>query len=841
MLSTIRPESRKIENAVRKGNALYLTSEDGILRIIPKTAGIIRITYARLCNENRLSGNDHEAVFVKEQSPGITNSATFADWTYKEDEADILLRTPELLLRISRKNGAIAYSDNSGRLFLSEDGRRPRELDRFTVCRISDDGSAKIAKIRTADGEKSIITEGRRIEDGFLYHSRLYFDFSADEAIYGLGQHEEGYADLRGKTVYVHQANRKIAVPFFVSTKGYGILTDTYSPLIFNDCGMASYIFSEAVKEMDYYFIAGTSTGGGRNGGLPDGAPDLDKVIAGYRLLTGAAAMLPKWAFGYIQSQERYETQQEIEAVAAEFRKRHIGVDCVVLDWLSWSDNMWGQKRFDEKRFPDPSEMIDRLHEKNVHFMISIWPNMSENTLDHAEFREKSGTGKGFLTGTEIYNAFNEDARKLYWKQVNEHLYKHGTDSWWCDSSEPVTPEWNDFGRIEPARLYEKYVSEVSNNIPAELTNAFCLFHARTLYEGMRGMYDAGGEAARDGEMPEACKKDNNGKRVCNLTRSGYTGSQRYGTILWSGDVSASWDTLTRQIAAGINFSASGLPYWTTDIGAFFVKKSAQWFWDGEFEEGLADPGYKELYVRWYEWECFLPVFRAHGTDVRREPWNFADDDRNIREIGAMEDAGLPKNAFYNALIKYNRMRYRLLPYIYSLAGFAWLEGGSVIRPLAFEFPQDRRVRDIKDQYMMGHELMICPVHEMMYFCPGGGKLENTGKTRTVYLPEGEGFYDFYTGEFYEGGQTIEVQAPLDTIPVFVKEGSIIPVGNDAESAAQAGRTVSFRVFSKRGTSTRFYEDRGDGYGYENGEYEITKVIYDAEDKSIKRECKKQL
>lgn len=774
MLSIIKPTDRFIKNIERVGGELILKSDAGMLRISPRNDEIVRVTY---------TAKEH---FSAEEKPGVIWNAPFSDWTFFEAADRILVKTAKLGISINRQTGAMYFCDSDGNLLLKENEFYSRELEEYTYYEIEDDSLIESEKINTADGEKTVIKSAAKKEKGKLYHTRLWLDWQEDEALFGLGQHEEGFANLRGKMIFVHQGNRKIAVPMLVSALGYGILVDTYSPMIFNDTNSGSYIYTEADPEMDYYFIGG-------------GSPDA--VIAGYRKLTGKAGMLPKWAFGYLQSQERYETQDEIIEVAKGYRDRNIGLDGVILDWISWPDGMWGQKSFDSGRFPSPKQMTDDLHDMDVHFMMSIWPNMDEKCENNKEFKEKGL----FLHGSTIYNAFREEARKLYWKQVEEALYVHGVDSWWCDSSEPITPEWNRFTRTEPAALYYEYVNSLPNHIPADKTNAFCLYHAKSLYEGQRGS-----------KLPFD-------KRVLNLTRSGYTGQQRYSTILWSGDVSASWDTLRKQVAAGFNFCASGLPYWTTDIGAFFVKNSAQWYWDGQYDDTTLDYGYRELFTRWYQWESFLPVFRGHGTDCRRELWNF----------------GEPGEMFYDAIVKYNALRYKLMPYIYSLAGMVWLEDKIMIKPLAFAFPDDLEVSDIADQYMFGDDIMVCPVTEPMYYNAGSVPIPAADKLRKVYLPEGCGWYDFYTHKYYEGGQTIEAEADIDVMPVFVREGSIVLMGNDATSTADAGREITAVVFSGKDASFILYEDAGDGYGYEKGEYALTEFIWNENDKKLKVEVKK--
>lgn len=774
MLPTIAPRSRRIDEVVRQGDELILKAEAGMLRIQPRNKDIIRVTYTA-CDD-----------FSQVVKPGVIWNEPYGDWTYLETEERILVKTKRLGITINRKTGAMSYCDSEGHLLLKEKEDDGRELEEFTEYEIDKEAELTTEKVVTADGEKTVIKNATKIEKGKLYHTRLWLEWQEDEALYGLGQHEEGFANLRGQMIFVHQGNRKIAVPMLVSSLGYGLLVDTYSPLIFNDTNSGSYIYTEADREMDFYFIHGDR---------------LDDVVAGYRKLTGKAALLPKWAFGYLQSQERYETEEEIISVAQGYRDRQIGLDGVILDWISWEEGKWGQKSFDASRFPSPKKMTDDLHDMDVHFMMSIWPNVDPKGENHKDFAEKGL----FLNGTTIYDAFKKEARDIYWKQVEEALYINGVDSWWCDSSEPITPEWNRFTRTEPAALYYEYVNSLSNHMPTDMMNAFCLFHARSLYEGQRG------------------SKIDTGKRVFNLTRSGYTGQQRYSTVLWSGDISASWETLRKQVAAGFNFSASGLPYWTTDIGAFFVKKSAQWYWDGQYNDTTEDYGYRELFTRWYQWESFLPIFRGHGTDCRRELWYF----------------GEPGEMFFDAINKYNKLRYVLMPYIYSLAGRAWLEDSSIIKPLAFAFPKDVAVHNIGDQYMFGDDLMVCPVTTPMYYTAGSKSITGADKWRKVYLPKGANWYDFYTHEYYEGGQWIKAAADIDVMPVFVRAGSILLLGNEACSTADSGREITAYVFAGADAGFTLYEDAGDGYGYEDGEYGLTELSWNDKERDLKITVKK--
>lgn len=759
MLTAFRPKSRKILSVERKGDVLLLVSEYGRLKLEPKSDSIVRVTYT--------TGEE----FSDKEKPGVIIREAFGDWDYEENEKEAELRLKNLTVRVNKDTGAVGYYDNS-RLLFKERDKDPKEFEEFETFRLAGT-EQKTRIIDTADGRKEVLEDPLKISTGKSYHIRFSFELG-DEALYGLGQQEKGFASLRGRTLYVHQGNRKIAVPMFVSTNGYGILTDTYSPLIFNDNENGTYIYIEADQELDYYFIAGK----------------MNEVVKGYRFVTGKAALLPKWAFGYVQSQERYETQEEILATVAKSREMSIGMDCIVLDWISWKDGEWGQKSYDPARFPNPKGMIDKLHDEHVHFMISIWPTMAGNTENHKEFAEKNL----FLPANTCYDALKKEARELYFNQLKNTHFSYGTDAWWCDSSEPFTPEWNHLVRPEESVLYKEYLSEAGLRMPYEYCNSFPLFHAMGIYENQRAAMEESGKI----------------KRVCNLTRSAYTGQQRYGTIMWSGDTDASWDTFRNQIAIGLHFSASGIPFWTNDIGAFFVKRGMFWYWDGKYDDTVDNKGYCELYTRWYQYAAFLPMFRAHGTDCRRELWNF-------------------KGEFYDAMLKVNRLRYSLMPYIYSEAGKVWLEDTSLIRWLAFDFTEDKNTWGIQDQFMFGESLMVCPVIRAMYYSEDGGELktcdgEEIKKTRTVYFPTGCDWFDFYTGEKYEGGTTAEVPAPLDTIPLFAKEGSIIPVTEAALSTEELPNVIEYRRFGEVVKSYEMYEDAGDGYAYENGEYTLKTV-----------------
>lgn len=808
-----------VANVKREGDFLTLNFAQGIQRLIPVDDRSIRVIYTQ---DSEIS---EESINSK---PGIVKIKPFSDWTYEESDEEVIVSLPKLKVVIRKDGAAYTYYDENGKLLLKEKSARSKELDKVSVYAMNEENIQK-EYIDTADGRKEIIRQASKIKIRDAYRTRMNLIFDDDEALYGLGQHEEGYHSLRGKRIFLNQGNRKIVVPMFVSTKGYGLLVNTYSPAIFNDTEDGSYFFTEADSEMDFFFLGGS-----------DGK--MDGVVSEYRKITGKAVMLPKWAFGYIQSQERYETQDEILSISKEYCDRNIGLDCIVLDWCSWKDGQWGQKTFDPERFPDPDAMTSELHDRNVHFMISIWPNVNEGTDNYNEFKKENE----LLPGINIYNALSPKAREMYWKQAESGLFCHGIDAWWCDNSEPIAPEWNYTVKPETSKIYDEYVNQLPMHIPAEKTNAFGLYHAMGIYEGQRGYYknlaDSDTDDAGKENQVETEKLFKREKRVVNLTRSGYLGQQRYGTILWSGDISASWDTFRRQIAAGLHFSASGLPYWTTDIGAFFVKNGIQWYWNGDYDLGPKDPAYCELFTRWYQWAVFLPIFRGHGTDFRRELWQFQND----------------AAPFYEALVKANHLRYELMPYIYSLAGAVWYNDSVVIRPLVFEFTEDKRTWDIMDQYMFGQDMMVCPVTDPMIFdhdqdgncikiadhndtiniCEAEkvqvstrnnehNNIQNPKKVyiRKVYLPKGHIWRNFYTGESYEGGQWIETQAPLDVIPVFVKAGAIIPM-TTFKGHVQKEDEITLKIFGGADGSFALYEDEGDGYDYEKGAYTITRIEY---------------
>ena len=765
MLGATLRKSYSITKTERVADALVLTSERGLLRLAPQNEYIIRVNYTETES------------FSDEYGLGIVFKGSFSDWTYSEDEAFVSLSTAKITAKVNKKTSSIVYYTCDGEEILREADCQSKYVTYYDTTQTVVDENTIVEDIVTPDGIKKQIKQATKVFDRRLCHTKLSLKFKDDEKIYGLGQDYYGVLNHRGTTNYLHQANMKICIPFFLSTAGYGILSGTDGVARFNDNNHGSYFYTDADTEMDFYFIYG---------------PEFDDIIKGYRFLTGKAVMLPKWAFGYVQSQERYESQQEIIETVEKFEKLGLGIDCIVQDWNSWRPGTWGEKRMDPNWFPNVPEMIKTLEDKNVHFMLSIWSNPSTNTPDHHEFAENNL----LLPASDNYDAFKEEGRKLYWKQVREGLFNNGVKSFWCDSSEPFAPEWRT-EEPEVADYYHEYLNVSSQFMPRDVINAYGLVHSQTIYDGQRG--------------------DTDKYRVCNLTRSTFTGGQRYGAILWSGDISAKWDVYRNQIATGLNFCASGLPYWTLDIGAFFVRKGEQWFWNGDYNDTTDDLGYRELFTRWFQLGAFLPIFRAHGTEARREPWNYGEE-------GTM---------FYDAIKAAMELRYSLIPYIYSAAADVYFNDSTILRMLAFDFRKDAVACEIKDQFMFGKSIMVCPVTEPMYYGVNSEKIENADLTRKVYLPAGTAWFDFYTKERYEGGQWITVDADISKIPLFVKAGSIIPMTEPVRNTAESSKAkIEYVVFPGKDADFVLYEDEADGYGYEKGEYKFTKIHWnDAEQK----------
>lgn len=760
----------KLKNVTSASDGIRLETAEGIMHISFCMPGIARIRYTR---DSELSGKQSLVVVSRPE-------AEVVQWTVADHPEHLEISTALLTIRVHKMTCAFSYWDADGRLLTKEPSRGGKTLERTDVYHTVFDGSAdKVVTGQGADGLRARAEGITRKLDRQAYHTKLEFEWQEDEALYGLGSHEEGMMNLRGRHQYLYQQNMKAVVPVLVSTRGYGILIDSYSYMTFHDDAFGSYLWTDADEEMDYYVIYG---------------PEFDEIIAGIRHLTGEAPMLPKWSYGYVQSKERYTSQEELIATVQEYRDRSLPLDCIVLDWQSWTGDLWGQKTLDPDRFPDPSDMMRTLHAMNAKLMVSIWPIMGAGGDNHQEMSQHS-----FLLGNQAtYDAFRQEARELYWNQANTGLFSHGIDAWWCDCTEPFEADWKGAVKPEPEQRMLINTAESKRYLDPGLINAYSLLHSKGIYEGQRAA------TAR--------------KRVVNLTRSAFAGQHRYGTITWSGDIAANWETLKKQIADGLNFCVTGSPYWTLDIGAFFVRKrKEQWFWNGDYEEGVADLGYRELYVRWFQIGAFLPMFRSHGTDTPREVWRF----------------GQEGELMYDTLVRYLKLRYRLMPYIYSLAGAVAHHSYTMLRALAFDYREDVLAHNIDDQFMFGPAFLVAPVTTAMYYGPGSRELQDMDKLRSVYLPAGD-WYDYWSDERIEGGLTIEAKADLETLPLFVRAGSIVPVGPDVQYVyEQPEAIIGLKIYAGKDALFTLYEDEGDNYNYEDGAYSTIEMKWCEADRTL--------
>lgn len=530
---------------------------------------------------------------------------------------------------------------------------------------------------------------------------------------------------------------------------------------------------AEAARYIDYYFVFGQTP---------------DEVISGYRRLTGKAPIVPRWAMGFWQSRERYKTQEELLQTVAEFRKRNIPLDNIVQDWFYWKENEWGSQDFDPGRFPSPDSMIRLLHEKyRARIMISVWPKFYEGLSIYDQFhkngwlytrniadRQKDWVGPGYVS--TFYDVFNAKARKAFWELLNKKIYSRGIDAWWMDASEPDI-----HSNVSPEKRKQQ-MQPLHSGTAAEYLNAYPLLNAQGIYEGQR--------------------QTDTGKRVFLLTRSAFAGSQRYAASVWSGDIGARWEDMRTQITAGLNYSLSGLPYWTMDIGGFATE---QRYNKVPMEQADLDE-WRELQTRWYQWGSFLPLFRSHGQFPYRELFHIAPEEHPA----------------YQSMLYYNKLRYRLLPYTYSLAGMAYHRDYTIMRALAMDFYTDKRAVNVADQFLLGPSLMVCPV----YTCKASG--------RQVYLPAGQGWYDFYTGNFFSGGQAIQAAAPYEKVPVFVKEGSVIPAGPALQySDEKPADPLQLHIYTGKDATFTLYEDEGVNYNYEKGRFSMVRFHFNQAENTL--------
>lgn len=816
---------------------------------------------------------------IKENIPELQISV-------EENNDRIILKSSRLKVQISKADGNVEYLSPENNTILKERGK-----------------SLFVPVVYDSDS-------------GFTVQQN--FELTDKEGIYGLGQHQSGYFNYRGKKVVLVQANTEAVNPFLISTQKYGVLWDNYSKTIFEDNVDGTSLWSDMGDNIDYYFIYG------RN---------MDDVISGYRQLTGQAPMYGKWAYGYWQSKEHYDTQAELMSVAEKYRKLKIPIDNMIQDWDYWNgaDN-WSGMFFDKVLFPKPKEMCDQLHKMNFHIIISIWPALGPKTAIYADMQKH-----GFLykpvgwAGFKYYDAFNPAANELYWNYLKDGIYSKGLDGWWIDSTEPdvVNAMTKESSEYELKKMGSNYLGSW-----ARYLNAFSLVMTKALYEFWRN--------------------ETSDRRGYILTRSTYAGQQRNATTTWSGDIGASWKVYRNQIVAGLNHCMSGIPYWTFDIGAFVLGA-----YDGVFMQGGKDPAYQELYARMFQLGAFAPIFRSHGSETPREIWEMGE--------------------FTESIIDIDNLRYRLMPYIYSLAWMVTNQDYTIMRGLPMDFLNDENTYSIGDQFMFGPAIMVCPVTEYMYYHPPEsselvrseffrtkdgkpglqaryykdadrkslskvqvdpnidivwytgrpeyvtdstyaihweGKLipqesgkhqfhllsydpkriilngdtlqmvytsveqysepiklesgkeynfvletenrstgaarmrlfwktpsifakeqlkENKEKIREVYLPSEHIWFDFWTGNAIEGGQRIRASAPIERLPLYIKAGSIIPLGPFLQyTTEKPADPIELRIYPGANSSFTLYEDENDNYNYEKGIYSTINFEWDDRQRQLK-------
>jgi alpha-D-xyloside xylohydrolase len=720
------------------------------------------------------------------------------------------VRVRNIVVALDKQNGRLAYRDSSRRIFLSEKA-----------------------------GTRKLVPDSVMGEPCFV--AEQSFESPADEYLFGLGQFQDGHYNIKGISRRLTQVNSQIAIPFVYSSKGYGLLWHQYGLTDFNpadnsvplekkvpsasegekmaevtttsgtvkipqnqtlyvgkfvvhedgvysvfldlgDMGNRQYVTVDGkpcIDESNFWLpptasalvhlgagehrvqvvckasntptvswarVNNATTFRSPNAELLDYVvfygPSADSVIATYRNLSGHVPMLPRWAYGFWQCRERYTSGKNLVETVEEFRKKNIPVDVIVQDWQYWGNNGWGVPQFDMTNYSNPAGFIDKLHGLNAHFNISIWSNPDKNSAIGKEYVSKNL----YVSDSKWLDYFNPVTRQTYWRTLNENLFSYGVDSWWMDATEP-----------ENDGLHGKKTSLGPGDI---YRLAYPLFVSQAVYEGQR--------------------KTTSGKRVCILTRSAFLGQQRYGTINWSGDVGGTWDGFKRQIVAGLNYTITGLPYWTTDIGGFFRPGPSQY----------TDKQYHDLLTRWYQWGVFNPIFRIHGYQSETEPWKYGPTvEENMRKM-----LGL---------------RYRLLPYVYSEASKITNGGSTVMRPLVMDFREDASALNHPFEFMFGKAFMVAPVTE-----PDVTEWD-------VYLPAHAVWHDFWTGKRFDGGQTIRTAAPPDKIPLFVRAGSVVPMGPFIQYSTESTDPIEIRIYPGANGEFTLYEDENDSYGYEKGLYSL--------------------
>ena len=686
----------------------------------------------------------------------------------------ISLKSDKLKVDVNVKSGIISYSTLAGEQLLSEKESGATFTD-------FDDAGSKTYTINQS------------------------FTLDKDEAIYGLGQQQRGKLSLRNTKLNMVQGNTDDYAPFFVSTKGYGLFWDNYSPTVFEDKPENTSFKSDVGDCIDYYFMFGGN---------------IDGSIAGMRDLTGQSPMFPLWTFGYWQSKERYKSQNELVGVVKKYREIGVPLDGIIQDWQYWGNNyLWNAMEFLNSEFPSPKKMVEDIHNMNAHLIISIWSSFGPQTKQYREMKPKgmllnfstwpqSGLdswppNREYPSGVEPYDPYNPEARDIYWTHLNKGLFSLGIDGWWMDSSEP---DHLDFKPTDfDLKTYLGSFRKVRNAFP---------------------LMTVGGVA----EHQRSASSD---KRVFILTRSAFAGQQRYGANTWSGDVNSSWQSLRNQIPAGLNFSMSALPYWNTDIGGFFASS-----YNRGWSEGTKNPSFQELYVRWLQFGAFTPMMRSHGTDIPREIYNFGKKGETI----------------YDAIAKTINLRYSLLPYIYSTAWTVTNNQSTMMRALVMDF-NDKNVKDMNNEYMFGKSILVAPIVNAQYTPEtilranaetGWDKKDAStdsknqtvnfteAKSTKVYLPAGAVWYDFWTNEKINGGQEIAKKTKIDEIPLYIKSGSIMPFGPQVQYATEKKwDNLEIRVYPGANGEFTLYEDENDNYNYEKGAYSTISFTWNDAKKAL--------
>lgn len=684
---------------------------------------------------------------VQRESQSVIKTPEKVPVQIEENEREIKLKSTSLIVSLNKNTGVIMFHNNDNKLLVAE----------------KNDGTTLSPKIYA---------------DVDVFNIKQSFQLSPDEFIYGLGQLQKGKMSQRNQEVFLKQGNQETVIPFILSSKGYGLFWDNYSPTIFSDSKEETSFDSEIGQCVDYYVMLGG---------------DADGVIGQMRNLTGKVPMFPYWTYGYWQSRERYKTQFETVEVVKKHRELGVPLDGIIQDWRYWGqDSVWNQMGFNETTFPDPKAMVDQVHDMNAHLMIVAWPGFGPLTKQYIEFKSRN-MQLNFLTwppnsGTKPYDAFNPTARDIYWEYLNRGIFSFiNNDAWWLDSSEPDHIEVKDEDFEQPTFL-GPYRS---------VLNLFPLEHIKGVSSHQRATTDE--------------------KRVFILTRSAFAGQQRYGANSWSGDVVTDWNVLRNQISAGLNFSLCGIPYWNSDIGGFFVWR---------FPGGVNNKAFHEIYARWIQFGAFCPMMRSHGTDTPREIYQF----------------GQKGEWTYDAIEKFIHLRYRLLPYIYSVSWDVSTNNSSMMRALMMDFAEDKNVLDIDNQYMFGQSFLVCPVTKPMYVKTkkdGDNYIEPVEdfskiKSVSVYLPANSQWIDFWTGEEYPGGQTVKKETPIDIMPLYVKAGSIVPWGPNVQYASEKkADNMEIRIYPGADGEFTLYEDEGDNYNYEEGFYSTISFQWDDQQKTL--------